>query len=94
MLRINEQIREKIAQSIEGAQKAHDVKNEQPYARLQLIDNTLKLRIDIREWSFPVHVGKSIKGMLSSDDCNVLLHSGSSATEILITDLLKKYDAA
>ncbi len=95
MLFINEQIKKQIAQSIEGTKEAHDVENDVPLsARLQLIGNTLKSRIDIREWPFNVQVGKSISGMLSTDDCNVLLHSGASSVEILITDLQTKYDAA
>lgn len=95
MLSINEQIKKQIAQSIEGVKEAYDVENDVPLrAGLQLIGNTLKLRIDIREWSFNVPVGKSINGMLSTDDCNVLLHSGASAVEILITDLQTRYDAA
>ncbi|OHY89322.1 hypothetical protein BI375_23825 [Vibrio rotiferianus] len=95
MLSINEQIKKQIAKFIEEAKEAHDVGSDVPLnARLQLIGNTLKLRIDIRERSFNVQVGKSINGMLSTDDCNVLLHSGASAVEILITDLQKRYDAA
>ncbi|MCS0451662.1 hypothetical protein [Vibrio diabolicus] len=95
MLSINEQIKKQIAQFIEEVKEAHDVGSDAPLnARLQLISNTLKLIIDIRERSFNVQVGKSINGMLSTDDCNVLLHSGASAVEILITDLQTRYDAA
>ncbi|ELA7622620.1 hypothetical protein K6U44_12980 [Vibrio parahaemolyticus] len=95
MLSIDEQIKKQIAQFIEEVKEAHDVGSDAPLnARLQLIGNTLKLIIDIRERSFNVQVGKSINGMLSTDDCNVLLHSGASVVEILITDLQTRYDAA
>ncbi|NAZ48254.1 hypothetical protein GL178_19030 [Vibrio toranzoniae] len=94
MLHINEQIREQIAQSIEEAKEVYDVENDVLLARLQLIGNTLKLMIDIQKRSFNIQVRKSISGMLSTDDCNVLLYSGASAVEILITDLQTKYAAA
>ncbi|EGR0904393.1 hypothetical protein [Vibrio parahaemolyticus] len=60
-------------------------------AWLELTNDVLKLRVDLKFWDFPMKLDKAIDGMLKCRDCNIRLHSASEATEMMLENLSKLY---
>lgn len=89
-MNLDQQIKHQITHCIDDAKRKHDLSSGRLNVRLQLINDILKLKIGIREWKFSVQVNKSIDGMIATSDCDALLQTATSTTEILTSELERK----
>lgn len=89
-MNLDQHIKHQITHCIDDAKRKHDLSSGRLNVRLQLINDTLKLIIGISEWKFSVQVNKSIDGMIATNDCDALMQTATSTTEILTTELERK----
>ncbi|MBY7854289.1 hypothetical protein KW429_11335 [Vibrio fluvialis] len=89
-MNLDQHIKNQITHYIDDAKRKHDLSGGRLNVRLQLINDTLKLKIGVREWRFSVQVNKSVDGMIATNDCDALMQTATSTTEILTTELERK----